>query len=118
MKKGYHSTQKKYFNTMPRTAFLGFVGGYGLGLLFSGIIRTDSQTPHWLFAVIGAAIGYWIDHKYFLEKDLSVEEIEAQIAEEEAAEAAAELGEGEEEVVVSAVEPEADEEPSEEETEE
>ena len=94
MKKGYHSTQRKYFNTVPRTAFLGFVLGYGIGLFVSGLFHTG-QTPHWVIAVIGAGIGYWIDGKYFAEKDLTPEEIEAEIAAQEAAERAAAGEDGE-----------------------
>ena len=35
-KKGTHSTQKKYFNTIPRSEFYGFVLGYAIGLIVSG----------------------------------------------------------------------------------
>ena len=82
MKKGYHSTQQKYFNTVPRSAFLGLVLGYGIGLLVSGLMHTTSSAPHWIGTIVGAGIGFWIDDKYFLEKDVPVEEIEAQDSEE------------------------------------
>ena len=83
MKKGYHSTQKKYFNTVPRTAFLGLVLGYGIGLFVNGLIvngfmNSDSQALVWISTIIGVGIGFWLDEKYYMEKDVPVEEIEKQ----------------------------------------
>ena len=56
-----HSTQRKYFGTIPRSEFYGFVLGYALGLIISGLLRLDSQFQHILFALVGFGIGYYID---------------------------------------------------------
>ncbi|HBI64715.1 MAG TPA: hypothetical protein DDX51_06310 [Clostridiales bacterium] len=77
MKRGYHSTQRKYFNTIPRTGFLGLALGYAVGLFATGALNWDGYMLQIAGAVIGTAIGYWIDGKYFAEKDVPVEEIEA-----------------------------------------
>ena len=66
---GTHSTQKKYFGTIPRSEFYGFVLGYAVGLFVTGLLRLDSQFQEILFACVGLAIGYWIDKKYFQEPD-------------------------------------------------
>ncbi|MCD8355679.1 MAG: hypothetical protein LUE11_03795 [Clostridia bacterium] len=86
MKRGYHSTQRKYFNTVPRTGFLGLALGYAVGLFLTGLFRMDGSILQIVGAVVGTAIGYWIDGKYFAEKDEPVEEIERmeKLAEEEA----------------------------------
>ncbi|MDO4286875.1 MAG: hypothetical protein Q4C40_04035 [Eubacteriales bacterium] len=76
MKRGYHSTQRKYFNTVPRTEFLGLTLGYAIGLFLTGLFHLDSYVLQIIGVVIGTAIGYWIDGKYFAEKDVPVEEIE------------------------------------------
>ncbi len=76
MKKGYHSTQRKYFNTIPRSEFLGLALGYGGGLVLSGLLRYDGQWISLGCAVIGVAIGYVIDSKYYAEEDVPVEELE------------------------------------------
>lgn len=76
MKRGYHSTQRKYFNTVPRSAFLGFVLGYAIGLFLTGLFDLDSYVLQIIGIAIGTGIGYWIDGKYFAEKDVPVEEIE------------------------------------------
>lgn len=68
-KKGTHSTQKKYFNTIPRSEFYGFVLGYAIGLIICGALRIESQIPQLVIAVIGLGIGYYIDKKYFQEPD-------------------------------------------------
>lgn len=74
MKRGYHSTQRKYFNTIPRTAFLGLALGYAVGLFLTGFFNMDSYTLQIVGIVIGTAIGYWLDSKYFAEKDVSEDE--------------------------------------------
>ena len=68
-KKGTHSTQKKYFNTIPRSEFYGLAIGYALGLILGGLLRLESQIPQLALAVIGFGIGYFIDKKYFQEPD-------------------------------------------------
>ena len=64
-----HSTQRKYFGTIPRSEFYGFVLGYALVLIISGLLRLDSQFQHILFALVGFGIGYYIDKKYYQEPD-------------------------------------------------
>ena len=66
-KKKTHSTQKKYFNTIPRSEFYGVAIGYALGLIIGGLLRLESQIPQLAAAVIGFGIGYFIDKKYFQE---------------------------------------------------
>lgn len=68
-KKGTHSTQKKYFNTIPRSEFYGFVLGYAIGLIVCGALRIETQIPQLAMALIGFGIGYYIDKKYFQEPD-------------------------------------------------
>ncbi len=89
MKRGYHSTQRKYFNTIPRSAFLGLALGYAVGLFLTGLFRLDGIVLEMVCLAIGTGIGYWIDGKYFAEKDVPAEELEA-------AEAAAEANDAEE----------------------
>lgn len=64
-----HSTQRKYFGTIPRSEFYGFVLGYAVGLFISGALHLESQYQQIVCAVIGLAIGYYIDKKYFQEPD-------------------------------------------------
>jgi hypothetical protein len=68
-KKGTHSTQKKYFNTIPKSEFYGVALGYALGLILGGLLRLESQIPQLATAVIGFGIGYFIDKKYYQEPD-------------------------------------------------
>ena len=82
MKRGYHSTQSKYFNTVPRSECLGLALGFAIGMFLTGLFRMDSSALEIVGAVIGFAVGYWIDGKYFAEKDIPAEQIEAEQAEE------------------------------------
>ena len=59
-----HTTQKKYFGTVPRSEFYGFVVGYAIGLFVTGALRLQSQFQEIIFACVGLAIGYYIDKKY------------------------------------------------------
>ena len=68
-KKGYHSTQKKYFNTIPKSEFYGVALGYAIGLFMTGLLRIESQIPQLVMAVIGFLIGYYVDYKYYRVKD-------------------------------------------------
>lgn len=68
-KKGTHSTQKKYFGTVPRSEFYGFVLGYAIGLILTGALHLESQFQTLLCAVAGLGIGYYIDRKYYQEPD-------------------------------------------------
>ncbi|MDO4173835.1 MAG: hypothetical protein Q4D42_03625 [Eubacteriales bacterium] len=82
MKKGYHSVQDKKFGTIPRSEFIGVVLGYAIGLFLTGLFRMDNYVLQIVGAVIGFAIGWYIDQKYYLEKDVPVEEME-QLQDEE-----------------------------------
>lgn len=68
-KKGYHSTQKKYFNTVPKSEFYGIAVGYAIGLIVSGFFRMESQIPQLAFAVAGFLIGCFVDYKFYRVKD-------------------------------------------------
>ena len=73
-KRKTHSTQRKYFNTIPRSEFYGFVLGYALGLIDCGALRLDTQIPQIALAAVGLGIGYYIDIKYFQAPNEPVEE--------------------------------------------
>ena len=82
-KKKTHSTQKKYFNTIPRSEFYGVAIGYALGLIIGGLLRLESQIPQLAVAVIGFGIGYFIDKKYYQEPDEPYESESAAEADDE-----------------------------------
>lgn len=83
MKKGYHSVQNKAFGTIPRSEFVGIALGYGVGMFLTGLFHMDGYILEIAGAVIGFAIGWHIDQKYYLEKDVPVEELERMWEEEE-----------------------------------
>ena len=72
-KRGTHSTQKKYFNTIPKAEFYGVTLGYALGLILGGLLRLETQIPQLAMALIGFGIGYYIDKKYYQEPDEPIE---------------------------------------------
>lgn len=72
-KRGTHSTQKKYFNTIPKSEFYGVALGYALGLILGGLLRLETQIPQLAIALIGFGIGYYIDKKYYQEPDEPIE---------------------------------------------
>ena len=82
-KKKTHSTQTKYFNTIPRSEFYGVAIGYALGLIIGGLLRLESQIPQLAVAVIGFGIGYFIDKKYYQEPDEPYESESAAEADDE-----------------------------------
>ena len=82
-KKKTHSTQKKYFNTIPKSEFYGIAIGYALGLIIGGLLRLESQIPQLAAAVIGFGIGYFIDKKYYQEPDEPYESESAAEADDE-----------------------------------
>ncbi len=83
-RKGTHSTQKKYFNTIPKSEFYGIALGYALGLILGGLLRLESQIPQLAIAVLGFGIGYYIDKKYYQEPDEPYEDAQEPGDEEEA----------------------------------
>lgn len=76
MKKGYHSVQHKAFGTIPYSEFVGIALGYAIGMFFTGFFHMESYVLEIAGAVIGFAIGWYVDQKYYLEKDVPVEQIE------------------------------------------
>jgi hypothetical protein len=72
-KRGTHSTQTKYFNTIPKSEFYGVTLGYALGLILGGFLRLETQIPQLAMALIGFGIGYYIDKKYYQEPDEPIE---------------------------------------------
>ena len=86
-KKKTHSTQKKYFNTIPKSEFYGVALGYAFGLIIGGLLRLESQIPQLAAAVIGFGIGYFIDKKYYQEPDEPYESESAAEADDDAADA-------------------------------
>ncbi|MGM9629248.1 hypothetical protein [Butyricicoccus sp.] len=96
MKRGYHSTQRKYFNTVPRSEFLGLALGYAVGMFLTGLFRMEGSTLEIVGTVVGFGIGYWIDGKYFAEKDVPAEQIESEMAETEKEDESEDIEEAEE----------------------
>lgn len=79
MKRGYHSTQSKAFQTIPKSEYLGVVLGFAIGMFMTGFLRWDNYILELVGAVIGFAIGWWVDGKYYAEKDVPIEELEQDI---------------------------------------
>lgn len=69
MKPGYHSTQSKMYNKIPRSEFYGFVLGYAVGTIIRGVFGLQSNTLQLGLAVIGLGIGVWWDRKFYMVKD-------------------------------------------------
>ena len=74
MKKGFHSTQDKVWNTVPRSEFLGVAIGWAIGMIVHGALQMDSSLPEIVGAAIGFSIGYLIDRAFFMEKDVLEED--------------------------------------------
>lgn len=70
MKKGYHSTQDKAFNVIPRSEFLGIALGFAGGMITHGIVNINGSLFEIVGTAIGFVIGYLIDRKFYLEKDI------------------------------------------------
>lgn len=70
MKKGYHSTQRKVYGTIPRSIFLGIAIGYAAGLIAGGLLAMEGHTLEIIGAAAGVAVGWLIDHFLFAEKDI------------------------------------------------
>ena len=78
MKKGYHSTQSKAFNTIPRSEYLGVVLGFAIGMFLTGALHWDNRILELIGAVAGFVVGRWIDGKYYTEKDIPADQLEAE----------------------------------------
>ena len=55
-------------------------------MFFTGFFNMDGYVLEIAGAVIGFAIGWYVDEKYYQEKDVPVEEIERMMAEEKSGE--------------------------------
>lgn len=69
MKKGYHSTQRKVFNTIPYSEFLGIALGYAAGMIAHGLLRLDSSAPELVGIAAGFAVGFLIDKLFCQDKN-------------------------------------------------
>ena len=67
--KGTHSTQRKYFGTIPQSEFYGVALGYAIGLFIAGYLRLETQVLQLGLALAGLLIGYVYDKKYCQEED-------------------------------------------------
>ncbi|MDO5785679.1 MAG: hypothetical protein Q4P20_11515 [Eubacteriales bacterium] len=76
MKKGFHSTQDKAWNTIPRSEFLGVAIGFAIGMILHGALQLDSSLSEIVGIAVGFSIGYLVDRMFFLEKDITEEEIQ------------------------------------------
>lgn len=75
MKKGYHSRQSKFFGSIPRSEYLGVAAGFAIGMIVQGLTAMSGSAFEIAGAVIGFAIGYYIDAKYYAEKDVPLEQM-------------------------------------------
>lgn len=76
MKQGYNSTQSKAFGIIPRSEYLGVVLGFAIGMFLTGLQQQDGYALELAGSVIGYAIGWWVDGKYYAEKAVPAEEQE------------------------------------------
>lgn len=94
-KNGYHSTQRTIYGRIPASEFYGFVLGIALGYIvrgivnLSGLMEMNNSDLAFVFCVIGVAIGWWYDQKYYMVKDEPEEDAEERKEGEEAAPAPA-----------------------------
>ncbi len=97
-KNGYHSTQDVVYRKIPKSEFYGFVVGFALGMILrglinlSGLFEVNDNYISYVLCMVGLAIGWWVDQKYYMVKDEPEEtgEEEAEAAGNTDAETAAE----------------------------
>ena len=74
-KNGYHSTQRTIYGRIPASEFYGFVLGIAIGYIVPAVINLiglaeiNNSDVAFVFCIIGVAIGWWYDQKYFMVKD-------------------------------------------------
>ena len=74
-KNGYHSTQRTIYGRIPASEFYGFVLGIAIGYIvpavinLTGLAEINNSDVAFVFCIIGVAIGWWYDQKYFMVKD-------------------------------------------------
>lgn len=90
-KNGYHSTQRTIYGRIPASEFYGFVLGIAVGYIvpavinLTGLMEINNSDVAIIFCVIGVAIGWWYDQKYYMVKDEPEEGAEENAAEVSAA---------------------------------
>lgn len=93
-KNGYHSTQRTIYGRIPASEFYGFVLGIAIGYIvpavinLTGLAEINNSDVAFVFCIIGVAIGWWYDQKYFMVKDEPEEGAEGADAESAAFSAA------------------------------
>ena len=94
-KNGYHSTQRTIYGKVPASEFYGFVLGIAFGYIIgalinmSGVMVVNHSDIAIILCIVGVAIGWWYDQKYYMVKD-EPEEGEETSAEDSAGGSAAE----------------------------
>ena len=94
-KNGYHSTQRTIYGKVPASEFYGFVLGIAFGYIIgalinmSGVMVVNHSDIAIILCIVGVAIGWWYDQKYYMVKDDPEEGAETS-AEDSAGGAAAE----------------------------
>lgn len=53
-KKGYHSTQRKVFHTIPYSEFLGIAIRYAIGMIAHGLLKWNGS----VLELVGIAAGF------------------------------------------------------------
>ena len=93
-KNGYHSTQRTIYGKVPASEFYGFVLGIAFGYIIgalinmSGVMVVNHSDIAIILCIVGVAIGWWYDQKYYMVKDDPEEGAETS-AEDSAAEGSA-----------------------------
>lgn len=93
-KNGYHSTQRTIYGKVPASEFYGFVLGIAFGYIIgalinmSGVMVVNHSDIAIILCIVGVAIGWWYDQKYYMVKDDPEEGAETS-AEDPAAEGSA-----------------------------
>lgn len=74
-KNGYHSTQRTIYGKVPASEFYGFVLGIAFGYIIgalinmSGVMTVNHSDIAIILCIVGVAIGWWYDQKYYMVKD-------------------------------------------------
>ena len=74
-KNGYHSTQRTIYGKVPASEFYGFVLGIAFGYIIgalinmSGVMVVNHSDIAIILCIVGVAIGWWYDQKYYMVKD-------------------------------------------------
>ena len=55
-----------------------FVFGFAIGMFLTGALHWDNRILELIGAVAGFVVGWWIDGKYYAEKDIPADQLEAE----------------------------------------